>query len=263
MPLIILKIGGSVITEKKNNAKKIKRKVLERLAKEIASAKKKKDFSLIIIHGVGSFGHHTSKKFELDQGYKNKKQITAISETCLDIKKLDLEVIKIFKKTGLNIVPFRPSSAWTLNNKRLGNINVDIIKKYLNLDLIPVLHGDVLIDNKNKFSILSGDQIIYRLAKELSANKVIIGTDVDGVFNRNPKTDKKATLYKMITKDNVENIRSNKTKVIDVTGGMGGKINELLRLAKTGVKSEIINISKEKILKKSLINQKVVKTVVF
>ena len=262
MPLIILKIGGSVITEKKNNAKKIKRKVLERLAKEMVSAKKKKNFSLIIIHGVGAFGHVAAKEFKLDQGYKNKKQITAISETCLDIKKLDLEVIKIFKKTGLNIVPFRPSSAWTLNNKRLGNINVDIIKKYLNLDLIPVLHGDVLIDNKNKFSVLSGDQIIYRLAKELKANKVIIGTDVDGVFDRNPKTDKKAALYKIITKDNVENIRSNETNSIDVTGGMGGKINELLQLAEVGIKSEIINITKEKILERSLTNQKIIKTVI-
>ena len=40
---------------------------------------------------------------------------------------------------------------------------------------------------------------------------------------------------------------------------MGGKIDELLRLAETGIKSEIINITKEKILEKSLTNQKVVK----
>ena len=262
MPLIILKIGGSVITEKKNNAKKIKRKVLERLAKEVVGAKKKKNFSLIIIHGVGAFGHVAAKEFKLDQGYKNKKQITAISETCLDIKKLDLEVIKIFKKTGLNIVPFRPSSAWTLNNKRLENINVDIIKKYLSLDLIPVLHGDILIDNKNKFSVLSGDQIIYRLAKELKADRVIMGTDVDGVFDSNPKTNKKVTLYTVINKNNVKKIKVHETNSIDVTGGMGGKINELLQLAEVKIKSEIINITKEKILEKSLTNQKIVKTVI-
>ncbi len=262
MPLIILKIGGSVITEKKNNAKKIKRKVLERLAKEIVGAKKKKNFSLIIIHGVGAFGHVAAKEFKLDQGYKNRSQINAIAETYTDLKKLDLEVIKIFKKTGLNMVPFQPSSAWTLDNKRLKDVNVDIIKKYLDLDLIPVLHGDILMDNKIKFSILSGDQMIYCLAKELKAEKVIIGTDVDGVFDSNPKINKKATLYAVINKNNVKKIKVNETNVVDVTGGMRGKINELLQLAKTGIRSEIINITKEKILERSLTDQKVVKTVV-
>lgn len=262
MPLIILKIGGSVITEKKNNAKKIKRKVLERLAKEIAGAKKKKNFSLIIIHGVGAFGHVAAKEFKLDQGYKNRSQINAIAETYTDLKKLDLEVIKIFKKTGLSIAPFQPSCAWTLNNKRLEDINVDIIKKYLDLDLVPILHGDILMDNKIKFSILSGDQMIYRLAKELKADRVIMGTDVDGVFDSNPKINKKATLYTVINKHIAKNIKINETDVIDVTGGMGGKINELLRLAEAGIKSEIINIAKEKNLERSLTNQKNIKTVI-
>ena len=262
MPLIILKIGGSVITEKKNNAKKIRRKVLERLAKEIISAKKKKNFSLIIIHGVGAFGHVVAKEFKLDQGYKNRSQINAIAETYIDLKKLDLEVIKIFKKTGLNIVPFQPSCAWTLNNKRLRDVNVDIIKKYLDLDLVPILHGDILMDNKIKFSILSGDQMIYRLAKELKADRVVMGTDVDGVFDSDPKTNKKAALYTIINKNNVQKITVNETDIIDVTGGMSGKINELLRLAETGIKSEIINITKEKILERSLTDQKNVKTVV-
>ncbi|MCK5592373.1 MAG: amino acid kinase, partial [Candidatus Pacebacteria bacterium] len=144
----------------------------------------------------------------------------------------------------------------------LGNINVDIIKKYLNLDLIPVLHGDVLIDNKNKFSVLSGDQMIYFLAKELKADRVIMGTDVDGVFDSNPKTNKKVTLYTVINKNNVKKIKVHETNSIDVTGGMGGKINELLQLAEVKIKSEIINITKEKILEKSLTNQKIVKTVI-
>ena len=262
MPLIILKIGGSVITEKKNNVKKIKEQVLERLAGEILNAKKKKKFSLIIIHGVGAFGHITAKEFNLDKGYKNKLQISAITKIYADLKKLNLEVVKIFKKKGLNIVPFQPSSAWTLNNKRLENVNINIIKKYLDLNLVPVLHGDVLIDDKIKFSILSGDQIIYCLAKALKADRVIMGTDVDGVFDSDPKINKKARLHTIIDKHSVKNIKINKTNIIDVTGRMRGKINELLRLAGDGIKSEIINISKKDILKKSITAQKITKTVI-
>ena len=95
--LIILKIGGSVITEKKKNVKKLKKKTLERLAQEITNSKRKEKFSLIIIHGVGAFGHITAKKIKLDKGFKNKSQIKTIAELHTDLKKLNLEIIKIPK----------------------------------------------------------------------------------------------------------------------------------------------------------------------
>ena len=260
--LIILKIGGSVITEKKKNVKKLKKKTLERLAQEITNSKRKEKFSLIIIHGVGAFGHITAKKFKLDKGFKDRSQIKAIAELHTDLKKLNLEIIKIFKEKGLNVVPFTPSSAWTLNNKRLEKVNVNTIKKYLDLGLIPILHGDILMDDKIKFSILSGDQIIYCLGKELKPCRIIIGTDVDGVFDSDPRSNKKAKLQKIIDKNNAKNIKINKTDVIDVTGQMHGKIDELLRLADYGIKSEIINIAKIKVLERSLTAQKVIKTVI-
>lgn len=253
--LIILKLGGSVITEKKEERKKINRQNLERLSLEIARAKKKKDFSLIIIHGAGSFGHIIAKRFGLNEGYKNKAQIKAITELYCDLKELNLEVIKSLKNKGLNAIPFQQSSAWRLRDKEINNPNLDIIKKYLRLDFIPVLYGDLLIDDKLGFSVLSGDKIAHCLAKKLKAQRVILGTDVNGIFNRDPKIYKNARLFRKIGGENIKKISAGKSTAVDVTGGMGGKVSELIKLAKIGIKSEIINISKAGILEKALLEQ--------
>lgn len=253
--LVILKIGGSVITDKKNNRKTINQKVLERIIKEIAQAKNKKNFSLIIIHGVGTFGHKIAKKFDLQNGYKNKSQIRAISNLCLDLKKLNIEILKHLKKEGINAVTFEQSSAWKMTNGRLCNCNLLIINKYLKLNLTPVLYGDILIDKKLKFSILSGDQIIYHLAKKLKADKVIIGTDVDGIFNRNPKINTDAKLVKLVNKNNFNKLSLSCSTAIDVTGGMRGKVNELINLSEFKIKSKIINLTKPNVLKCTLLGK--------
>lgn len=250
--LTILKLGGSVITQKGKGYKKINRKNLERLSLEIAKSKKKKNFFLIIVHGAGSFGHIIAKKFNLSEGYKNKVQIRAIAELYCDLKELNLEVIKILKSSGLNVIPFQQSSAWKLHNKKINNPNLDIIKDYLNLDFIPVLYGDLLIDDKLGFSILSGDKIVYCLAKKLNAQRVILGTDVDGVFNCDPSIYKNARFFRKIDRKNIKEINVGKSTAIDVTGGMNGKINELIKLAKMEIESEIINIAKPNVLEKAL-----------
>ena len=73
-------------------------------------------------------------------------------------------------------------------------------------------------------------------AAEIKADIIFKATRVDGVFDSDPKTTKKATLYTVINKNNVKKITVNETNVIDVTGGMSGKINELLQLAEAGIK---------------------------
>ncbi|MCK5412794.1 MAG: isopentenyl phosphate kinase family protein [Candidatus Pacebacteria bacterium] len=250
--LIILKIGGSVITDKKNDNKKINRKILRRISREIAWAQKEKNFALIIVHGVGPFGHKLAKKFNLHKGYKNNLQIKALSEIYESLQKLNTEIGIYLKKEKVNTVSFKQSSAWMLENKRLINADLSIIKKHLDFGIVPILHGDVLMDTKLGFSVLSGDQIVSYLAKKLTAKKVVVGTDVDGVFNNDPKLDKHAKIIKMFNSQHKDKLSLGGSISTDVTGGMKGKIDELIELSKFGIESEIINIAKPNILKKSL-----------
>jgi isopentenyl phosphate kinase len=99
--------------------------------------------------------------------------------------------------------------------------------------------------------VLSGDQIINYLALHLKASRVILGTDVDGIYNRNPKNHPQAKLIPLFrSKDDLQYPGESNTK--DVTGGMGGKLNELLELAEQGIGSEIINADHEGRLEQAL-----------
>ena len=63
---IILKIGGSAITDKTGELA-AKTEIINRLAEEI----KRADLdNLIIVHGGGSFGHPTAAKYGIKDGYK-------------------------------------------------------------------------------------------------------------------------------------------------------------------------------------------------
>ena len=60
--MIILKLGGSVITRKDKNKPTLDPVNLDRIAQEIANANVDQ---LIIVHGAGSFGHPYASKFEI------------------------------------------------------------------------------------------------------------------------------------------------------------------------------------------------------
>ena len=77
------------------------------------------------------------------------------------------------------------------------------------------------MDEDIKFAIISGDQIITYLAYDLKADRVILASDVDGIYTDNPKTNPEAKLIDEVTQDTQLNTTSNEN-MADVTGGMNG-----------------------------------------
>jgi isopentenyl phosphate kinase len=131
------------------------------------------------------------------------------------------------------------------------------------MGFVPVLYGDVVLDmeDKIKIAVLSGDQIVKYLAENLKPEKVVLGSDVDGIYNKDPKKYSDARLLKVVTSYNdLESADS--TQTIDVTGGMGGKLNELLELTKIGIESEIINASHDNNIKRALKGEKGIGTLI-
>lgn len=157
----------------------------------------------------------------------------------------------------------KPSSFIITENKRIAVCDTTVIKNYLENGFVPVLYGDAVLDYNDaiKFAILSGDQIITYLAEELNADKVILASDVDGIYTDNPKTNPDAQLIEEVTKDTQLNLTS-KNSHADVTGGMEGKINELLELADKGITSQIINGEVEGNIKAAVSGSKVKGTII-
>jgi isopentenyl phosphate kinase len=267
-PMIILKLGGSVLTKKDSIYAKINYENLNRIATEIHDSFLAKDSNhdlsdgLILVHGAGSFGHPPAQKYQIGKYFKvdeyPEKRI-GFSKTQNCVKKLNTIICECLISKKIPCVSIQPSSFITTNNKRIDTFNLDLIAEYLDEGFVPVIYGDVVLDKSLKIAVLSGDQILQYIAKNLKSYKVngiILGTDVDGVFNKNPKKHDDAKLITRVS--SLKDIKLlDSTTNIDVTGGMIGKIKELLKLADLGIESKIINANKKGSIANALLNKEV------
>ena len=257
--MIILKIGGSILTNKDSADSEVDTKSLKRIASEIKASLDNSAKELVIVHGAGSFGHPPAKKYKIGEAFDEdeypQKRI-GFCETQNAVKKLNMLVCEAFIEKGLPVVAIPASSFMTASNKRIVEGNLDNFKKYLRKGFIPVIYGDVVLDEELEICVISGDQLIQYLARNLNPDMVVLGTDVDGVYNKNPKTHDDAIFFDRFSSlQDLDTLEG--TTNVDVTGGMVGKIKELLYLADLGIESKIINAEVEDKIFKVLENEDV------
>lgn len=257
MRLTVIKLGGSVLTDKKTSLS-FKGGAIKRLVREISQAQKIKQQRLILVLGAGGKAHKAVKKYELLNKVSSKhKKISAIKVHFI-VKELQKKVVKALLNNNLPAVPFQTSALFLYNTKTgLNFIGKKILAAGLKNNAIPVLHGDFIFDGAGCLSILSGDIISIICAKSFSALDIIFVSDVDGVFDRDPYTYSGARLNKNLDLKKVRKIIRNSTheEANDATGQMMGKLKAILTKSPKQ-KILIINGLKSGALKEALINGK-------
>ena len=263
--MIILKIGGSILTEKDSAEPKVDFNNLNRIADEIGDSFYADNVSndlidgLVIVHGAGSFGHPPAKKYRIGEPFEMKDYLSkriGFSEVQNEMKKLNSQVCEALISRGIPAVAIPPSAFITSHNKRIYDCNLEPLKTYIDEGFVPVLFGDVVLDDELKIAVISGDQVLQYIAKFLKSDRIVLGSDVDGVYTKNPKTHDDAIHIDRVS--SIEDIKFlESTTNVDVTGGMVGKVKELLDLAEYGINSEIINANEEGAISKALQGKKV------
>ncbi|MHA1754150.1 MAG: isopentenyl phosphate kinase [Candidatus Odinarchaeia archaeon] len=261
-PFLILKIGGSVLCDK-SKLFSINQNILDRIVKEIVE---NKHLKLIIVHGGGSFGHPLAKKYNLTKGVTEENKI-GITETHNAMLELNQIITQKFINANYPIIPLSPMDLFITENGVITKSFITPIIKSMEIGLTPLLFGDTVFDIKKGVAILSGDQIISYLGIKLKPKKIILGIDVDGLFLSDPKVNPNAEMIDQVTPKNVNEVLKglrikNSSKSIDVTGGMAGKIKEILKVAKKGIEVIIVNITIKNNLWK-ILNDQPVKCTIF
>jgi isopentenyl phosphate kinase len=255
--MIIIKLGGSVITDKTKECT-FKKETMDKLAENIKKANKQ----TIIVHGAGSFGHILAKEYELNQGYKRLEQIKGFSLTHEKVQVLNSFVLQSLQKNDIPAVSISPHSSIKLNNHKIQKMDYNIFEEYLKKNFTPVTFGDVVLDKKLGFSICSGDLLIEVLSKYFKPEKVVFVIDEDGIFTANPKIDKKAKLIQKTTVKELETLTTSADNHADVTGGMAGKIQTIKKIAKNGIETILVNGNKPDRLYEVLVGEKTISTIV-
>jgi isopentenyl phosphate kinase len=238
---ILVKFGGSVITHKQSSPPAVDKSILERIAKELGAAPE----PVIIVLGGGAHGHQAAHMY----GYGNSdtpqsRLLQGIPAIRHNMCELAHTVETIFCSAGISSVVIPPFPTVLLENGQIVRFSTDIISRTISAGHVVITHGDVCFDTKQGASILSGDTIVVFLSQNLNIHTVFIGTDVDGIFDRDPRRHSEAKLIPTVDQQNIEHVLelAGPSYSTDVTGGMAKKMKDLVSLSGLGVKATIFNL---------------------
>jgi len=224
--LIIIKIGGSVLTDKSQVKSAFRQKIARQLIAQIVQAQKKARFDLILVHGAGAYPHYLTTKYRLDEGFAGRQSAKGFALVKNELFKLNDFFRNECLKRGLIVCTVQPSALIVTSSGKIKRFHTEFIESLLKIDIVPLLMGDDSIDEVKGISMLSGDQIVAYLGRKFKADKIIYVSDVQGIFDKNPKLNKDAKLIKVINRKNLKSVLDN-IEILnkrDASGEMKGKI---------------------------------------
>ncbi len=227
--LLVVKLGGSAITHKSSSPPKINPKVIANAAEDLRAHKG----NVIVVLGGGAHGHQAAKKY----GYGNQTTprgilLEGIPEIRHNMDDLATQVEHVFVQKGIRPVVINPFSFVVMDNGMVDSFPMEIIRLALDANIVIITHGDVCFDRTRGASILSGDVIISQIVRELNASRVLLGTNVDGLFLQDPHNNPNAELIPLVTTANKEIMKklAGESSDVDVTGGMALKVQQILEM---------------------------------
>ncbi len=240
IPDAVVKLGGSVLTDKAGGALVVDEALVARLAAELAAHRPER---LVVVHGAGSFGHRIVKESGIHRGLTDAASRRAMGETQRLQYELDAIVVRLLLAAGLPAMPVQASATAVLEDGALVHLDPTALRVLLEQGLVPVLYGVPAVDRVRGCAILSGDVIAPHVAHALGLGRLVHATDVDGVFTADPRADPRATHLPRVHRGNWAEVRARLagSGSVDVTGGMAGKVAELVAWAERGLSSRIVD----------------------
>ena len=220
----IIKIGGSFVTEKVDNNGIAQLENIHHFCEDLARyLKDHPDHKLIIAHGAGSFGHVPAMKYHVHEGFNGE----GVIKTVMAMQDLNTIIVNALLKVGIKAIPFHPMDFVVCSNRRIVDMYIQPLKIMIEHGVIPIVHGDVAMDTEQGSCILSADQIVPELAARFGCKRV-------GFLCHSAVLDGDKKEIKEIDSTNYDSVKQylKCSNGIDVTGGMAGKINELIEAAK-------------------------------
>jgi len=218
----VLKLGGSVITEK-DRAETLDGPALDRAADAVADSPTD---DLVVVHGGGSFGHHHAEKrgVSTTEGTHDADGALAIHGAMTTLNRF---VVDRLRERDVAALPVHPLSAAARTDAARLTLPTDQVETMLGEGFVPVLHGDVIAHEGKGVTVLSGDEIVTHVGTALDANRVGVCSTVPGVLDGDGEVIPRIDAFEDVADALGE------SEATDVSGGMAGKVRELLALDRT------------------------------
>jgi len=212
MGIVVQKFGGSSVesTEK-----------LFSICKHITKEYDNSNQVIVVVSAQGKTTDNLIKAAkEIDANLENKRELDVllsigeqitIAKLAMCLKKLGYDSISL---TGWQ-VPIKSNNIY--GDADILKLNLDRITKELNSNKIVIIAGFQGINDNNDITTFGrggSDTTAVAIAAAIKADKCDIYKDVDGVYNLDPKTNKNAFKYNIISYDDMLNLSNNGAKVL-------------------------------------------------
>ena len=229
---IVIKYGGNVL---------IDRNVFNNFISDI-NVLNKLGLSIIVVHGGGPRIKRELDKKNIVSKFINGLRVT--DKNIIDIVEKVLiefnkDIVNSLKELGCEAISFHTQKNNTIEvkpeKKELGfvgvpkKVNINLIENILNEHKIPIIAPLGKGTNNQTFNI-NGDTAASAIAKTLKARRLILMTNVEGVY------DDKKNLISEIKPLDLENLI--KWKIVE--GGMIPKIENCVNAVENGVRGVVI-----------------------
>mgnify|MGYP001341450944 FL=1 len=211
---VVIKIGSSLLI---NDNKIIREKWLSEFAKDVRDLLRLKKNVIIVSSGAIALGCKKLKLSKKNLKLDKSQAVASIGQ---------IELMNLFKKTfkKINLSQILLTLEDTEQRRRAINAK-RTFENLFNLGFIPVVNeNDSIATSEIKYG--DNDRLASRVAQISSADCLILLSDVNGLYSKNPKIDNRAELIHEI-KNIDDNINKIATRSVGEhgTGGMKTKID--------------------------------------
>ena len=213
--IIVIKIGSSLLVD---NNKKIRKKWLSSFAKDVQKLKSRNKKIIIVSSGAIALGCKKMNYNKTNLKLEKSQAIASIGQ---------IELMNLFSKTFLKYKLYVSQILLTLDDteERRRSINAKrTFENLFQLNYIPIVNeNDTIATSEIKYG--DNDRLASRVAQITNADTLILLSDVDGLFTKNPKKFKDAKLIKNVSDLEKDISKINIKGMTKLgSGGMGTKL---------------------------------------
>ena len=213
--IIVVKIGSSLLVDRN---RKVRRKWLSSFARDIKKLKSKNKRIVIVSSGAIALGCKKMNFYKKNLKLDKSQAIASIGQ--IELMNLFLQ---IFSKHKINISQILITLDDTEERRR--SINAKrTFENLFKLNYVPIVNeNDTTATTEIKYG--DNDRLASRVAQITNADTLILLSDVDGLYTKNPKIYKDAKLIKKVNDLNKDTHNINTKGMTELgSGGMSTKI---------------------------------------
>lgn len=237
--LVVIKVGTNVMTNKDN---RIVRPVLNNLVQQIAELYERDIMTILVSSGSVIAGKEVLGKATI----KNKTQRRQVYSAIGQPRMMRL-YYNIFRDYGMKCAQVLPTKRDFNPGVHRDNM-INCIEGLLSEGVVPIANEDDAVSlTMSMFS--DNDELATLIAELMNADKFIVLTDIDGLYDGNPDKEESKVIREVEPHEDLAKYISEGNKEEgEGRGGMGSKLGYAQMAAAKNIPSYIVNGKKENII---------------